>query len=286
MITTPLRYPGGKAKAIKKILPLVPTFSEFREPFLGGASVFLALKQKYPDKKYWVNDLNNDLYHFWINLKNNCEKLVRGVQRKKDIEKDGRVLHKNLVENNPKSSIGKAIRFFVLNRITFSGTIEAGGYSQGAFEARFTQSSIRRLKPVSSVLNDTEITNLDYEKLINKKGKDVFIFLDPPYLSATKSRLYGKKGNLHTSFDHKRFARVMKKTKHKWMITYDDCPEVRDLFAFANILSWEFQYGMNNYKQETAAKGKELIITNYTLPEPETLFSMNEVSLKITKVTA
>ncbi len=263
MIITPLRYPGGKAKALKMILPLVPKYSEFREPFLGGGSVFIALKQLFPEKKYWINDLSNDLYHFWINLGVKPEQLIASIQKIKETEKDGRRLHKQLVNINPKASLEKAVRFFILNRITFSGTIEAGGYSQGAFEARFTQSSIDRLEPVSSILKDTKITNLDYEELINKQGENVFIFLDPPYLSATKSRLYGKNGNLHTTFDHKRFAEVMKKTKHKWMITYDDCPEVRNLFSFANIISWEFQYGMNNYKQKTAAKGKEVIITNY-----------------------
>ena len=53
---------------------------------------------------------------------------------------------------------------------------------------------------------------------------------------------------------------MMKKSKHKWMITYDDCKEVRDLFSFTDIISWEFQYGMNNYKQVKANKGKEIII--------------------------
>ncbi|MCU0323219.1 MAG: DNA adenine methylase [Chitinophagaceae bacterium] len=280
MITTPLRYPGGKAKAIKKILPLVPEFSEFREPFLGGGSVFIAVKQKFPNKKYWINDLNVDLYHFWLNLKDSCKEMISGIQKIKKQETDGRVLHKKLVEKNPKSSIEKAVRFFVLNRITFSGTIEAGGYSQGAFEARFTQSSIDRVKATEPILENTLVTNLDYEELIKKPGKDVFIFLDPPYLSATKSRLYGKNGNLHTTFDHERFAEVMKKTNHKWMITYDDCPEVRKLFSFANIISWEFQYGMNNYKQETAAKGKELIITNYDVSKvdiPGLMVEINQI---------
>jgi len=265
MITTPLRYPGGKAKALKKILPLVPEFSEFREPFLGGASVYLALKQQYPDKKYWINDLNTDLYHLWLNIRDMPGKLVKKVQEVKDIEKDGRHLHRRLVENNPKESLEKAVRFFVLNRITFSGTIESGGYSQGAFDARFTQSSIDRLWSAAQAMDDTKITNLDYEDLINKKGKEVFIFLDPPYLTSTKSRLYGKKGNLHINFDHERFAKIMKSTEHNWMITYDDSSEVRKLFSFANIIGWELQYGMNNYKQKTAAKGKELIITNYQI---------------------
>lgn len=268
MIKTPLRYPGGKSRALKKIMPLIPAFDEFREPFLGGGSVFIAVKQKYPAKKFWVNDIYPDLYHFWLNLRNEGKRLIEGVQKVKDTEKDGRVLHKKLVENNPDTSLEKAIRFFVLNRITFSGTIESGGYSQGAFDARFTQSSIDRLEPFTDILDGVEITDKDYENVVKADGKNVFIFLDPPYLTATKSRLYGKKGSLHTSFDHQRFAGVMKNTKHKWMITYDDCPEVRELFSFANIITWEFQYGMNNYKQETAAKGKELIITNYPISNP------------------
>jgi DNA adenine methylase len=47
------------------------------------------------------------------------------------------------------------------------------------------------------------------------------------------------------------------------MITYDDAPEIRRIFQFAKIQSWRHQYGMNNFKQQYAAKGKELLITNY-----------------------
>lgn len=263
MIKTPLRYPGGKSRAVKKILQFIPSYAEFREPLVGGASVFISLKQAYPTKKYWINDLNNDLYHFWLNLRDNPTRLIRGIENIKNNYKGGRGLHKMYIRENGKSSLEKAIRFFVLNRITFSGTIEAGGYSQGAFQSRFTDSCIRGLKENSVLLKNTKITDLDYEDVVRAPGKNVFVFLDPPYLSATKSRLYGKNGNLHTSFDHKRFAEVMKKTKHKWLITYDDCKEIRKLFSFANIFSWEFQYGMNNYKQKKANKGKELIITNY-----------------------
>lgn len=279
MIKTPLRYPGGKSKAVKTLLPLVPKFSEFREPFLGGGSVYLALKQEQPDKKYWVNDLNTDLYHFWATLQGEPEKLIRGIQEVFDRTKDGRALHKELTHANPSDSLRRAIRFFVLNRITFSGTIEAGGYSEGAFDARFTQSSIERLLPIAPLLEDTKISNTDYERLLTAKGDNVFLFLDPPYLSVTKSRLYGKKGTLHTNFDHRRFVDAVKKCQHKWMITYDDCPEIRELFSFAHIVGWEFQYGMNNYKQKTAAKGKELIITNYKIADSATAPSIKSAEV-------
>ena len=67
-IKSPLRYPGGKSKALKNIIPQIPSdIQEYREPFVGGGSVFLAVKQKFGDqvKRYWINDLNYNLYCFW-----------------------------------------------------------------------------------------------------------------------------------------------------------------------------------------------------------------------------
>jgi len=55
----------------------------------------------------------------------------------------------------------------------------------------------------------------------------------------------------------------MKACEHSWLITYDDSPEIRKNFRFANVYEWELQYGMNNYKQGKAEKGKELFICNY-----------------------
>ena len=55
----------------------------------------------------------------------------------------------------------------------------------------------------------------------------------------------------------------MKKCQHKWLITYDDSPVIRELFGFAEIQEWTLQYGMNNYRKATAARGKELFIKNY-----------------------
>ena len=241
MIKSPLRYPGGKSRAVKIIANLIPDFDEFREPFLGGGSVFVYLKQRYPNKIFWVNDLYSELYQFWIMTQKNINPLIKKIyewRKQYPIGKElFQFLNKNITQFN---NLEKAAAFFIINRVTFSGTTLSGGYSQGAFTGRFTESSIKRLNDLAKVINGSTITNYDYEELLKKGGENVFIFLDPPYYSATKSALYGKNGNLHKSFDHKRFAENMKNCKHKWLITYDDSEYIRDLFSFANIIPWNF----------------------------------------------
>ncbi|MBW4675404.1 MAG: DNA adenine methylase [Desmonostoc geniculatum HA4340-LM1] len=267
MFKSPLRYPGGKSKAINQIVEYLPdNFSEFREPFVGGGSVFIYLKQKFPDIKIWINDLNRELFLFWKFAQSDIAQLVKEIRHIKAKYTNGKLLYTELttVNVNNLSDFERAVRFFVLNRITFSGTVESGGFSQEAFHKRFTDSSIERLEKLENILDkNIEITNLDYSHLLKKTGEQVFLFLDPPYFSATKSKLYGKDGDLHTSFQHQRFAELLQQCHHPWLITYDDSPQIRENFQWANISAWELQYGMNNYKQNGAAKGKELFITNY-----------------------
>jgi DNA adenine methylase len=269
MIKSPLRYPGGKSRAIKQISEYLPeSFSEFREPFVGGGSVFIYLKQKFPNLKIWINDLNRELFLFWHFAQSDLSKLVFEIRYVKKTYQDGRLLFSELtsVDVSSLSDLERAVRFFVLNRITFSGTIESGGFSLESFHKRFTDSSIDRLEKLETILTkDVRITNLDYSQLINAEGENVFIFLDPPYLIAKKSRLYGKDGDLHTGFDDQKFAEDLKLCDHRYLITYDDSPQIRDNFQGANIFEWQLQYGMNNYKQNKAEKGKELFISNYTV---------------------
>ncbi len=266
-LKSPLRYPGGKSKALNQILPLIPLdISEYREPFIGGGSVFLAIKQLLSDciKRYWINDLNYDLFCFWVAVRDKTELLADAVADVRQKYSDGRTLFNDYTRENLKlSDFDRAVRFFVLNRITFSGTVDSGGYSQQAFDRRFTASSIERLRKLSPCLAQSFITAQDYEPLLFQAGDGVFIFLDPPYFKATKSKLYGVRGTLHTTFDHERFAAMMQKCPHRWLITYDDSPEIRKLFQFADITEWTLQYGMNNYKQEVALLGQELFIKNY-----------------------
>jgi DNA adenine methylase len=274
MIKSPLRYPGGKSRSVDLISTIIPEFDEFREPFLGGGSIFIYAKQRFPNKTFWINDLYFELYKFWEMTQKDVDALIEKIYEWRNQFQVGKELHKFLNENLANfNDLERGAAFFIYNRITFSGTSLSGGFSEHAFTGRFTESSIQRLNQFAKVINGSTITNLDYEELVKREGKNVFIFLDPPYYSATKSALYGNNGNMHKSFDHVKFAENMKNCKHKWLITYDDSEYIRELFSFANIMPWELMYGMRNVTAGADQKGKELFVSNYleALPKKQQL---------------
>ncbi len=116
MIKSPLRYPGGKSRAIDLISTLIPKFEEFREPFVGGGSLYIYLKQKDPKKRYWINDTYFELYNFWEMSQTNVDAVINQVRHWKNDFSEGRELYKFLKENIAKfNSIERAGAFFIFN---------------------------------------------------------------------------------------------------------------------------------------------------------------------------
>ncbi len=109
---------------MKHLLP--KEFEEYREPFVGGGSFFIHLKQKQPKLKIWIYQLNPELYYFWKYTQIDSEKLAQEVLKVKKARKDGQELFNELVNIKVDSltEFERAVRFFVLNRITFSGVVE------------------------------------------------------------------------------------------------------------------------------------------------------------------
>lgn len=276
MIKSPLRYPGGKSRAVKYLKRFIPPFSEFREPLFGGGSFSIFMLQKYPARIFKASDINYDLFCFWNELKSNSVKMINEIYKTFETEKDGRRLFDSIMKkrNDDLTSLQRAVDFFLLNRITFSGVVDSGGYSEQAFQKRFTKSSIERLKSTSMVVQNIEFSHSDYSALLEEHGNDVFIFLDPPYYSATKSKLYGKNGDLHVNFDHELFFRKLNSCAFNWLITYDNSDYIKELYKDYFVVEWQLQYGMNNYKKKNSAKGEELLIANYDLREAE-IFNLN-----------
>lgn len=264
---SPLRYPGGKQKAIKEICKrLPPRVSEYREPLVSGGSVYFWARANALAQRYWINDKFKELVSFWRSVQNQeaCSKLMRELEQlRRQFRSCAEIKRYFLAarEKTVSDEYEEAMLFFFFNRVTFSGTTRAGGFSRAASLRRFTASSIERLQQMPEALFQTKITNVDFEEVIAADGDDVFIFLDPPYYTASK--LYGRGGELH-QFDHERLAAILKSTAHKFLITYDDCGEIRKLYKWANLAEWQLQYGMNNCNlDKTSKRGSELFISNY-----------------------
>lgn len=258
LIKSPLRYPGGKQKLVKQIHELIPNnFEEYREPFVGGGSFFLWLKQQKDIEKWWINDYFEPVQNFW-----NCMKIDPKILSDYVFElksKANRELKLKLeTEYASYNNIEKAAAYFTLNRISFSGLAFSGGYSQQSCDGRFKINHIQQINTTSKLLQDVTITHKDYKEVVQASGANVFIYLDPPY-DIPSNNLYGIKGNMHLQFDHLEFAQICKNTDHKWLITYNDSDKIRDLFSFANIHEKNVRYSMNS----NGKIKKELFITNY-----------------------
>lgn len=241
-------------------------FQEYREPMVGGGSLFLNLVVNYKDVKYVINDKNFDLYCFWYYLKNEPDKLYREILLNKKNSLDGKLLYNYYHRDIEWYDFDRAVRFYLLNRITYSGTVDSGGYSNESFYKRFTEAKINNLKSISNLLKNVEIKNSEYQEIINEKGDDVLIYLDPPYLNNKNSKLYGINGDLHKNFNHDEFFELIKKCNHKWIITINNSKDIKDQFSDKNkynIYPLEVQYSMDNTKKHSPKKCNELIITNY-----------------------
>lgn len=134
-------------------------------------------------------------------------------------------------------------------------------------------------KNIIELIKQGESTSLEFKETFDKetvetvgafantKGGSVLIGVSDKgkikYYSTAESALYGKNGNLHKTFDHKRFAEAMRRCKHRWLITYDDSKFIREIFSFANIITWDLTYGMRNVTSNSNQIGKELFISNY-----------------------
>ena len=110
------------------------------------------------------------------------------------------------------------------------------------------------------------IENLDYEELIRRYDcEDTFFFCDPPYLDTVQLR---KKEYKHTFYleDFERFAAVVKTIRGKFLITLNEAPEVRELFADFNIMSHEHIWPCSNTSGNKLRAVNELLISNYEFP--------------------
>lgn len=257
---TPLRYPGGKSRAVKHILPHIPESVErVCSPFFGGGSVELALAER--GTQVFGYDKMKQLVWFWQGLCSDNNKLADEVEKLREqyIIRDRSIVigcskesfhqyREDLKTESFKFSHERAAKYYAVNRASFSGATFSGGWSEKASYARFTESSIQRLRDFEA--KNFRVDYADFEDAILWHPK-AFLYLDPPYmLKGSQNSLYGIDGNLHNSFDHDRLHGLLTK-RSDWVMSYNDCAEIREMYKDYEIIEAEWAYGMNKSKQSS-----------------------------------
>jgi DNA adenine methylase len=214
-------------------------------PFLGGGSIELHMAAT--GVKVYCYDAFQPLIDFWQQMQLNPTILANEITPYLTITKDQ---FYQLQQNSLSFStqLQRAAAFFALNKSSFSGATFCGGFSLHNSRKRLTNNAITR---ISQFYNPNMIfQQLDYQLSILQHS--CFMYLDPPYL--IKRLLYGNKGDLHKSFNHLTLCNILK-SRDNWVMSYNDCPEIRHLYADCQIISVNWKYGMAN-----TGKSNEILI--------------------------
>jgi DNA adenine methylase len=188
------------------------------------------------------SDIFNPLVTFWQVLLNNQDELVRRVRKYYPLTRT-KFYYLQKIYLTLTDEIEMAAVFFVLNRSSFSGTTLSGGMSPD--HPRFTESAIERLQDFHA--DNFHVQQADYRDVIPLHSND-FLYLDPPYLNG--EALYGDRGNTHKGFDHDELAELLV-GRERWIMSYNDCTEIRTLYKKNQILSLDWVYGMSKDKKSS-----------------------------------
>ncbi len=260
----PFRYPGGKHYAINVLRPfwMCVDHDEYREPFVGGGTVFF---NKSKAKYNWLNDIDDELITTYkvMGSRPEREKLIELLSA--EIASKDR--WREVFQFSPTSDLETAFRYYYLNRTSFSGKLSSAAWGYRTKRSLPPERWIERIIPCGEKLKGVKLTSQDFESVIESppRGSKVVMYLDPPYFSPPKNKHYRNGFDLD---DHLRLSRILKKTNHNFFLTYDDVPRVRELYSWANIHEVKFFYRVDNSNIQGGQRrlGFELIITNYDVP--------------------
>jgi DNA adenine methylase len=291
------RYPGGKSVSTvqKRILKYKPNdINEYREPFVGGGGIFFAMD---PIQTRWINDIDKNLISVYLALRDRPEDFIAKCKQiepeKPDEEKvstkpGGKAIYnkrlKEVFDYFAENELcDQALRYFFVNRTVWYGRVRYGVKCQMYYSKPEGWNIVKKdlLEKAAVHLQNVKITSTNYEDLLLQPSENnVWIYCDPPYYVNTelpeKLKLYD---NNFSFDDHAKFADVCKSSPHKICVSYDDRPEIWELFSdkkfnfhreswfyggTSSAKSIENHIYMDDNNEKVGKKvGKELIITNY-----------------------
>jgi len=277
---TPLRYPGGKSH-------LAPFFGDliqrneladgaYVEPYAGGAGVGVSLLLGEYVDSVWINDLDPAVWAFWQSVLSDDGELRRRIETTPLTVAEWR-RQKTIYRRGPAAGIvSLGFAFFYLNRTNRSGILDGGvigGKEQKGewkIDARFNRDDLSdRVRRIARYGARLHVHNQDalafLDTVLHRLPPRTLVYVDPPYYSKGR-HLYA---NYYTPDDHGTIARAVKKLTKPWVVSYDDLPQTRRLYA-GHVTR---RYGLA-YSAREQRRGKEVMFFSHHLKIPGSLPGM------------
>jgi len=261
--TTKLKPPhgwvGGKSKLAKQIVALIPSEHNLYVEVFGGALNVLYAKELPTHGRYRevANDFNSDLINLHRAIRVNPKKLQKYLNEL--------FISRELFENikrstlTPRDNIEKGAFFFYKLQMSFGS--KGDNFAMSA-KSRKPKNIYKDFYKWSDRLKMVTIENMDFQKLIeNYDREETFFYCDPPYVGTEN---YYKNKKTFDIDDHKRLHKALKGISGKFLLSYNDCEFVRELYADFNIVtSDKFEYTLGKNVHSNKKEVRELFIMNY-----------------------
>ncbi|PPT86000.1 DNA methyltransferase [Xanthomonas arboricola pv. zantedeschiae] len=273
---SPLRYPGGKTQLSGFVIELMRANSLFCgtyvEPFAGGAGIAWKLLLEDYASEVVINDIDPSVYSFWACVLRHTDDLCERIERTEITIEEWR-RQRELQNSSRPRILDLGFSTLFLNRTNRSGILKAGvigGLSQDGnyrLDCRFNKKDlIQKIRRIAMYRDQVKLYRedaLDFLKKLPKRTPETsLINIDPPY--------YKKGPELYCSFythdDHVRLARGVRRLRRPWMLTYDDAPQIVELYDGLPLFRKQL-----NYSAQTKRVGVELLVLDENLKQPTSL---------------
>jgi DNA adenine methylase len=236
---SPFRYPGGKTWLIPTVRQWLKQegkiAKELIEPFAGGAIVSLTAAFEKMAEHITMVEMDEEIAAVWEVILNGKNKWLADRIYSYDLT------HANVkaeLENPDKKLQDIAFCTILKNRVFHGGILAKGsgmiknGENGKGITSRWYPKTLRdRILAINYIKDKITFISGDAFEVLeqNLNNESAHFFIDPPYTIAGK-RLY-----TYFEIDHERLFELTAQLKGKFMLTYDDTPEIRQLVKEYNL---------------------------------------------------
>jgi len=248
---SPIRYAGGKSLAVGHVIELLPNnINKIVSPFFGGGSIEIAMS-KHLDIEVIGYDIFDILTNYWNFQIKNPKLLYKELKKikpnKEEFEKIRKTLNKVWKKEISLDPLKLAV-YFVYNFNLSYGPGFMGWSSKIYLDEKRYSRMIERIKNFDG--NKLKVKCADFQDVIKKHPND-FLYCDPPYYIGQDSKMF--KGiypmrNIpihHNGFPHDKLRDLLKKHKGGFILSYNNCPTIREYYKeFKQYFpSWQYTMG-------------------------------------------